>query len=62
VAKELKELGIELHLSRTKVKVKETLVKDGVLEIIPEHRFHSSVHHAVNATMKAVPRVAPAGE
>ena len=50
VAKELKELGIELHLSRTKVKVKEILVKDGVLEIIPEHRFH------VPFTMPLVPR------
>ena len=52
VAKELKELGIELHLSRTKVKIKEILVKDGVTEVIPEERFHPSVHHAVNATGK----------
>ena len=49
VAKELKEVGIALHLARVKENIRQTLVRDGVLETIPEANFHTSVESAMEA-------------
>ncbi len=56
VAKELSELQIELHLSRTKTAIKAILVKDGILDTIPDHRFHSSVDTAVKDALRTASR------
>jgi high affinity sulfate transporter 1 len=56
VAKELNELHIGLYLCRTKVQIKEMLVKDGVLETIPEDHFYPTVHAAVTAALQAAPQ------
>jgi MFS superfamily sulfate permease-like transporter len=51
IAKELEELQIAFHLARVKVTIKQILIQDGVLEIIPEERFHTSVESAVAAAV-----------
>jgi SulP family sulfate permease len=52
IAKELKEMEIAFYLARVKIKIKETLVKDGVLELIPEDHFFISVESAVDAAQQ----------
>ena len=49
VVQELKEMEIVFYLARVKVKIKEIMVKDGVLETIPESSFFTSVESAVEA-------------
>jgi MFS superfamily sulfate permease-like transporter len=53
IAKELNELEITLHLARVKVMIKQILEKDGVLEVIPEDRFYTSVESAVEAASQS---------
>ena len=59
VAKELKELHIGLYLARTKVRIKEILVQDGVLETIPEGYFYPSVDGAVKAALQVTSQPQP---
>jgi SulP family sulfate permease len=54
IAKELEELEIAFYLARVKVPLKQFLVKVGVLEFIPEERFHTSVESAVEAALQSV--------
>jgi SulP family sulfate permease len=53
VAEELEELQIGFHLARVKAGIKEMLVRDGVLDTIPDERFHTSVDAAVKAALTA---------
>lgn len=54
IAKELKELGITIFLARVKRSIKEVLVNDDVLEVIPEKCFHASVKSAVSAAAQSI--------
>lgn len=56
IGKELEELKIAFYLARVKVTIKQILVNDGVLEIIPEERFHASVESAVEAASQSADR------
>ena len=54
IAKELEELDIAFYLARVKVTIKQILLQDGVLDIILEERFHTSVESAVEAASQPV--------
>ena len=58
IGKELEELKISFYLSRVKDTIKQILVKDGVLEIIPDDRFYTSVESAVEAASPAIDKTA----
>ena len=53
IGKELEELEILFYLARVKVTIKRILEKDGVLDIIPDERFFTSVASAVEAVSLA---------
>ena len=53
IGKELEELKILFYLARVKVTIKGILEKDGVLDIIPDERFFTSVASAVEAVSLA---------
>lgn len=49
------EAGVVLRLARVKVRVRELLAKDGVLERLGPDRIHGNVHRAVEAQLSAGP-------
>jgi high affinity sulfate transporter 1 len=55
VAKELAEEGIAFYVARVKVKILQTLEKDGAMETIPRERFFRSVDQAVRAARQDNP-------
>jgi SulP family sulfate permease len=58
IGKELEELKILFYLARVKVTIKQILIKDGVLDIIPDERFYPSVESAVEAVSLSVDKTA----
>ncbi len=57
IGKELEEMNIAFYLTCVKVIIKQTLEKDGVLEIIREERFHPSVESAVEAAQQLMDKI-----
>jgi anti-anti-sigma regulatory factor len=47
IAKNMKGVGVEIHLARVKHEVMETLKKDGVDQIIGRDHIHNKVVEAV---------------
>jgi MFS superfamily sulfate permease-like transporter len=47
VVKELMDVNIEIHLSRTKPEIMKVLEQDGVLDTIGHGRLHDYIHEAV---------------
>jgi MFS superfamily sulfate permease-like transporter len=52
VLKELRAIGIELHLARTKDEIEDRLERHGVLETLGRERLFDYVHEAVEALMR----------
>jgi sulfate permease, SulP family len=57
VGKELEEMNIAFYLACVKIKIKQIMEKDGVLEIIREERFHPSVESAVEAAQQSINKI-----
>ena len=54
IAKELQDVNIAFYLTRVKISIKQILEQDGVLDIIPNERFYTSVESAVEAASQSI--------